>query len=136
MAGDELQTDYMVAREDAPAAIRALQAIGEAIDPHLWGTEIRSVAGDELWMSPAYGRDSVSIGFTWRKHNDEVTALLEPIETALARFEPRPHWGKLFALKPEVLRDRLPRYADFFNLVAEHDPGGKFGNPFLDRLRV
>ncbi|MEM8706851.1 MAG: FAD-binding protein [Actinomycetota bacterium] len=133
--GDELQTDYMVAREDASAAIQALRDMGDAIDPHLWGFEIRSVAGDDFWLSPAHGRDSVSIGFTWKKHVAEVTALLPEVEAALAPFAPRPHWGKLFALPPEVLVDTLPRYRDFFELVEHLDPAGVFANPFLDRLR-
>ncbi len=135
VGGDELQTDYMVARTDAPAAIDALRAMGEAIDAHLWGFEIRSVAADDIWMSPAHGRDSVSIGFTWKKHIAEVTALLPAVESALAPFEPRPHWGKLFALSPQVLADTLPRYRDFFALVDQRDPSGVFANPFLDRLR-
>ena len=135
MGGDELQTDYMVARHDASAAIQALQAMGDLIDPHLWGTEIRSVAADDLWMSPAFGRDSVSIGFTWRQHVSEVTGLLAPIEAALAPFEPRPHWGKLFAIPPSELRRRLPKYDDFLALVSTYDPTGKFSNPFLEGLR-
>ena len=135
VGGDELQSDYMVARGDAPAAIRALRDMGEAIDAHLWGFEIRSVAGDDFWMSPAFDRDSVSIGFTWKKHVAEVTALLPEVEAALAPFTPRPHWGKLFTQGPDVLVDTLPRYRDFFDLVEARDPGRVFANPFLDRLR-
>ena len=127
--------DYMVDRADAPAALEALREMGDEIDPHLWASEIRSVAADELWMSPAHGRSSVSIGFTWKKHVEEVHALLPRVEAALAPFTPRPHWGKLFALDPSVLRERLPRYDDFFDLVDSYDPERKFNNPFLDSLR-
>ena len=95
--GDELQTEYFVDRSDAVSAIGQLRAMGERIDPHLHGTEIRTVNADDLWLSPATGRDCLSIGFTWKKHPKEVLALLPDIEAALAPFKPTPHWGKLFA---------------------------------------
>ena len=77
-----------------------LRSLGERIDPHLHAAEIRTCAADELWLSPAYQRDSLCIGFTWRNHPAEVAALLPVIEQALAPFEPRPHWGKLFGSVP------------------------------------
>ena len=94
--GDELQTEYFVDRRHAVDALRMLRSLGDRISPHLHATEIRTVAADDLWLSPAYERDSLCIGFTWRKHPTEVMALLADIEAALAPYEPRPHWGKLF----------------------------------------
>ena len=134
VGGDELQTEYFVGRSDAVAAIEALRAMGERIDPHLHGTEIRTVAADDLWLSPVTGRDCLSIGFTWKKHPKEVLALLPDIEAALARFEPTPHWGKLFAFDRSDLAGRFARLDDFLELAATLDPHGKFANPFLDRL--
>ncbi len=130
--GDELQTEYFVERSHGPAALRALRAMAPRISPHLHAMEIRTVAADELWLSPAYQRASLSLGFTWRKHPEEVLALLPAIEEALAPYAPRPHWGKLFAEKH--LQDRFPRLGDFIDLVHEYDPARKFWNPFLDRL--
>jgi alditol oxidase len=51
----------MVPRNQATAAIANLRAVGDRIDRHLWATEIRSMTGDALWLSPAYGEDCVSI---------------------------------------------------------------------------
>lgn len=136
MGGDELQTEYFVARKDAVAAIEALRSMGERIDPHLHGTEIRTVAADDLWLSPATGRDCLSIGFTWKKHPREVHSLLPDLERALAPFEPTPHWGKLFAFERQDLADRFPRFDDFFALAAELDPTSKFSNPFLRRFEA
>jgi alditol oxidase len=84
-----------------------------------------------LWLSPAYERDSLCIGFTWRKHPTEVMALLPDIEAALAPDEPRPHWGKLFALNDELLARRFPRLPDFLELTTTYDPTGKFSNAFI-----
>ncbi len=132
--GDELQSEYFVGRADGPAALRALRSMGDRISPHLHGMEIRTVAADELWMSPAFQRASLCLGFTWRKHPGAVHALLPDIEEVLAPFEPRPHWGKLFAMD-DVTR-RFPRLGDFVHLAHEYDPTRKFWNPFLRRIEA
>jgi xylitol oxidase len=62
-----LQSEYLVPRTLATAAIAKLRVIGDRIDRHLWATEIRSTAGDRLWLSPAYGADRVSIHFSWQR---------------------------------------------------------------------
>ena len=132
VGGDELQTEYFVDRRHGAAALRALRAMGDQIRPHLHGMEIRSLAPDDFWLSPAYERPSLCLGFTWRKHPEEVLSLLPKIEEALVDFEPRAHWGKLFSL-PDVA-GRYPRTGDFVALRDSYDPGRKFWNPFLDRL--
>ena len=60
-----LQSEYMVPRARAVEAMTMLRAIGDRIDPHLLATEIRSMAGDTLWLSPSYGHDSIGIHFSW-----------------------------------------------------------------------
>ena len=132
VGGDELQTEYFVGRGHGVAALVILRSLGERITPHLHAAEIRTVAADELWLSPTYRRDSLCIGFTWRKHPAEVDALLPVIEDALAPFEPRPHWGKLFRIDAAQLAPRFPRLHDFLRLARTSDPEGKFWNPFLD----
>ena len=130
--GDELQTEYFVDRHHAVDALRMLRSLGDRISPHLHATEIRTVAADDLWLSPAYERDSLCIGFTWRKHPTEVMALLADIEAALATYEPRPHWGKLFTFSDADLARRFPRLPDFLELTTTYDPTGKFSNTFID----
>jgi xylitol oxidase len=129
--GDELQTEYFVDRRHAVNALRTLRAMGERISPHLHATEIRTVAADDLWLSPAYERDSLCIGFTWRKHPAEVLALLTDVQAALAPYQPRPHWGKLFLFNDEELARRFPRLPDFLELTTSYDPTGKFSNAFI-----
>ena len=59
--------------------------------------------------------------------------LLPDVEAALEPFEPRPHWGKLFATDAQVLRSRYERRRDFVALARRLDPGGKFRNAFVDQ---
>ena len=132
--GDELQSEWFVDRAHAAAAFTELRALGDRVDPHLHATEIRTCAADELWLSPAYRRQSVCFGFTWRNHPDEVAALLPVVEQALAPFQPRAHWGKLFAIDGAELTARYPRAAEFRDLTRRYDPTGKFWNPFLSAV--
>ena len=132
-AGKELQAEYFVARTDAVAAMRALRALGERIDPLLMISEVRTIRADDFWMSPAYRRDSVALHFTWKQEEPAVRALLPLIEAALAPFAVRPHWGKLFTLETETLRQRYPRFDDFVALAQRYDPEGRFRNDYLDR---
>jgi xylitol oxidase len=126
-AGEELQSEYLVAREQAGAAIEAVRALADRIRPVLHVCEIRTIAADRLWMSPQYGRDSVGIHFTWALEPEAVARVLADLEPALEPFEPRPHWGKLFLHAPRY--ERLP---DFARLAERLDPRGAFRNAWLE----
>jgi xylitol oxidase len=131
-SGKELQSEYFVPLHHAVEAIEAVWRLGKQIGPHLFITEIRTIAADNLWMSPCHDQTSVTIHFTWKQETQAVMKLLPLIEKELAPFNPRPHWGKIFTLSPKVLESRYARLADFKKLVAEYDPHGKFRNGFLD----
>lgn len=131
-SGDELQTEYFVPLEHASEAIDAMFEISDQISPHLLISEIRTVAEDNLWMSPAYNQPSVTIHFTWKPDWDSVKKVLPIIEERLAPYGVRPHWGKLFTLSPDILQSRIERLDDFRQLAREYDPEGKFRNDFLD----
>jgi alditol oxidase len=124
--GEELQTEYFVARADGPAAVAALAPLRASIVPLLAVSELRTIAADELLLSPAYRRDSLAIHFTWIDDVGSVTALLPSIEALLAPFAPRPHWGKVFTMPVTV-------DPAFGRLRARRDPDAKFGNDFTDR---
>ena len=133
-AGDELQTEYLLPRDQAVAALAALDDLAPRIAEHLLVCELRTVAADGDWLSPCYGRDTAAFHFTWRKDPAAVTALLPAIEDRLAPFDPRPHWGKLFTMPPERIAASYPKMAAFRRLMASYDPGGKFRNSFIDRV--
>jgi xylitol oxidase len=132
-AGEELQSEYLVAREVAVPAIEALFALGDQISPILQIAEIRTMAADDLWLSMAYARDTVAFHFTWIKDEAAAAPVVSAIETALAPFAARPHWGKVFSTSPEVVRGLYPRYDDFVAMLGRYDPTGKFRNEFMDR---
>lgn len=131
--GRELHSEYFVPLEHGMDAIRAVQALRERIAPHLFVSEIRTVAADALWMSPCYGRACLAVHTTWKPEWEHVIRLLPLMEEKLAPYQAVPHWGKLFTMQPAALRSRFARLPDFRAFLARYDPGGKFRNDFLDR---
>ncbi|MCS7056382.1 MAG: FAD-binding protein [Thermoflexales bacterium] len=132
-AGDELQSEYFVPRRFAVEAMRAVAALRDHLAPALLISEVRTVAADRLWLSPCYDCACVGLHFTWKKDWPAVRRVLALVEAALAPFEPRPHWGKLFTLPPAQVQARYPRLADFRALARELDAQGKFHNAFTRR---
>ncbi|HJZ49440.1 MAG TPA: FAD-binding protein [Roseiflexaceae bacterium] len=131
-SGEELQSEYMVPRQHALAAIQAIDRIREHVAPLLQISELRTIAADDLWMSTCYQQASVAIHFTWKKDWPAVSQLLPLIEEQLAPFGARPHWGKLFTMPPKRLQSLYAKLPDFQTLLRTYDPQGKFRNPFLD----
>lgn len=132
-SGDELQTEYFVPRASAAAALAAVAELAPRIAPVLQIGELRTVASDDLWLSSAYGRDSLAIHFTWVPDGTVVLPVVRAVEAALEPFAPRPHWGKVFDMDPALVASRYPRLADFQALRDELDPGRRFANEFVDR---
>src|SRR5581483_4554973 len=105
--GDELQVEYFVPAEHAAAAIGALHRCGALLAPLLLMGEIRTIAADDLWMSPCYEVPCVAFHFSCKPDWPALRGLLPRLEEALAPFHPRPHWGKMFTMAAETV---LPRY--------------------------
>ncbi|WP_062131288.1 FAD-binding protein [Demequina aestuarii] len=134
--GDEIQTEYFVALADGPDALSAVRELGAEIAPHLLVSELRTVAADALWLSGAYGRDTLAIHFTWRNSPEAVAALTPRIEAALAPFGARPHWGKVHSMTADAVASVTPRLADARAQFEALDPAGRFANDHLRRLGV
>lgn len=132
--GEELQSELFLPRAAAPAALTAIRGIGELVAPILLISELRTVRADDLWLSPAYGRDSVAIHFTWVKDAAAVRPVLAAVEDLLMPLGARPHWGKLTTAAPADIIARYQQGAAFERLSRTLDPAGKFRNALVDGL--
>jgi len=131
-SGAELQTEYFVPRDHAYQAILAVEQLRDHITPHLFITELRTIAADNLWMSMAYQRPSMAIHFTWKPEWPEVKQVLPMIEEKLAPFSARPHWAKLSTIPPATIQHLYPKMPAYQALLKQYDPQGKFRNDFID----
>jgi xylitol oxidase len=135
-SGAELQTEYLLPRRDALAALDAVQAIAPRVSAVLQVSELRTVAADDLWLSPAYEQDSLAIHFTWIDDAAAVAPVVSELEQQLAPFGARPHWGKVFTTPPAAVQPLYPRLADVAALRRELDPEDVFGNAMVDDYLV
>jgi xylitol oxidase len=129
--GEEIQSEYHVARAQAAAAIQAVRGLAATLAPVLQVAEIRTIAADRLWMSPQYRQATVALHFTWTREPDAVARVLVDLEAALAPFAPRPHWGKAFLADAATVAPRYERLSDFVRLAERLDPRGAFRNAWL-----
>ena len=132
--GDELQTEYFVDRRQAPGALAAVRSLGESIAPHLLITELRTTAADDLWLSPANGRPSLAIHFTWKNEPEAVARLTPQIQAVLAPFDARPHWGKCNTMTVADVARLYPKLPEFASLAERMDPQHRFRNAYLERV--
>jgi alditol oxidase len=130
-SGEELQSEYLLPRRYAVEAIEAVRSLADKIRPVLQVSEVRAVAADRLWMSMNYGEDTVGIHFTWKPEPDALEDMLAQLESVLAPFEARPHWGKLFSAEAAAIAPLYERLPDFVRLVDRLDPQGAFRNSWL-----
>jgi alditol oxidase len=133
-AGEEQQSEYLIDRRDGAAA---LAAVGELpVQAALQVSEIRTIAADELWLSPCHSRDTLAVHFTWVDDDALVQPAVKAVEAALAQFDARPHWGKVFGahFRRGELARHYPRLDEFRALAATHDPDRCFANTFLAEL--
>ena len=131
-SGEELQSEYLVPRQHALEAFSAIARLGEHMAPLLQISEVRTIAADDLWMSPCYSQACVGFHFTWHKDWSGVSKLLPMIEEQIGPLGARPHWGKLFTMAPARVQSLYEKLPDFRRLLRNYDPEGKFRNAFLD----
>ena len=131
--GEEIQSEYHVARHHAEGAMRAVHALGATLGGVLQVSEIRTIAADELWMSPQYRQPSVALHFTWMREPEVVARVLVELEAALAPFGAQPHWGKAFRATATEIAPLYERLPDFARLARRLDPRGAFRNDWLER---
>src|SRR5699024_10494681 len=107
-AGEEIQAEYLIPRDQVVAAITALRELAPEFTEILQICELRSVAADDLWLSTAYGRDTVALHFTFDPEPERVRGLLPLLEEALVPLAARPHWAKWFAMSAAQIEAQYP----------------------------
>ncbi|MDO8150132.1 D-arabinono-1,4-lactone oxidase [Isoptericola sp. b408] len=131
--GEELQSEYLLPRKHAVKAVEAMRGLGSVVAPLLMTGEVRTVAADDLWLSP-FAEDSIGLHFTWLPRAPEVARVLPLIEETLAPFGARPHWGKVFTADPVAVRAAYPRFDEFRVLADRLDPEGRLRGGYVARL--
>lgn len=128
------EMEWSVPAERGADALREIKAfIERKAFPLMFPLEYRWVRGDDIWLSPNHGRDSVHIsvhqycGMPFERYFDGVQAIC-------LNHGGRPHWGKVHSLGAAQLSTLYPRWDDFLALRERMDPTGRFLTPYLRHL--
>jgi FAD-linked oxidoreductase len=128
------EMEYALPRE---AGMTALTEVRRLIDregwPVAWPVEVRCAPADDVWLSPAYQRESVYLAFHVGRGVDH-RRYFGGVESVLRAYDGRPHWGKLHTRTAADLAPAYPRFGDFLAVRDKTDPDRLFGNAYLGRV--
>lgn len=130
--------EIIVAYEHTVAAIRAVEAVvKDNRYPVNYITEVRFVAGDNIWLSPEASpsnRPWCAITLTIYADKQTVEEYFNACYNATAHLSIRYHWGKHFPADtdPADIKVMYPKYNKFASIREKMDPKGVFLNPLLE----
>ena len=127
------EMEYGVPAADGPDVMAEIRDLVESRDDVEFPVEYRYVQGDEVPLSPAYGRDTVFIAV--HKSNEKPYAdFFAAAEAIFRSYDGRPHWGKHHTRSSTDLADLYPEWERFQAVRRALDPDGVFLNDYLEAV--
>lgn len=128
------ETEFAVPAADGPDSLREIRDLMQHRYPAvLWPLEYRTLAADDIPLSPAYGRATVTISV-----HQAAELLYRPffndVEAIFRNHKGRPHWGKIHTHTARDLAALYPAWAAFQQVRAQVDPRGLFLNEHLQTI--
>jgi FAD/FMN-containing dehydrogenase len=125
------EMEYAVPFEKGPDTIRKIASeIRKRRINTGFPIEYRTVAADDIWLSPFYQRKTATIA-VHQYFRVNTSRLFDMCESIFRSVEGRPHWGKRHTRTAEEFVEIYPKFDDFRALRQKLDPQGKFLNPHL-----
>jgi FAD/FMN-containing dehydrogenase len=128
------EMEYAVPAAHGPACFAELRELLLRDFPDTWPVEYRTLAADDLWISAASGRPTVTISVHETVEKND-RAMFEAAEAVFRRYDGRPHWGKVHYRSGAELAGLYPSYRHWWEVRDRFDPDGRFVTPELELLR-
>ncbi len=128
-----VEMEYALPRAEL---LPALGELKDLLDNGPWRItfpiEVRSVPGDDAWLSTAHGRDTgyIAVHAFQRMEHDWFA----PAEAIFRKHGGRPHWGKMNTRTAADLAPDYPHWADVARVRDRVDPDRRFANAYTDRV--
>ena len=130
------EMEYSIPTEHGPSCVADIKHLLSSSYPDVvWPIEYRTVAADDVWLSPARGRATVTVSIHEDVQRDE-TAYYRAAESVFRSYEGRPHWGKVHYLSTEDLAGDYDRWQDWWHVRDGVDPTGVLLNDALRELHA
>jgi FAD-linked oxidoreductase len=128
------ESEFALPAASGPACLCEIRELMQRHYPEVaWPLEYRTVAADKLWLSPASGRETVTISI-----HQAAELPYEPffrtVETIFRNHGGRPHWGKLHQHTAPDLYRLYDHWEAFQQVRRALDPAGVFLNDHLRTL--
>ena len=128
------EMEFAVPEADGPACLREIRQLMQQKYPEVeWPIEYRTLGADDIWLSPAYERDTVTISIH-QAAELPYQAFFADAEAIFRSFQGRPHWGKMHTPSAQELQALYPMWEPFQEVRRRMDPAGRFLNPYLKKL--
>ncbi|MBI1800015.1 MAG: FAD-binding protein [Chloroflexi bacterium] len=101
----------------------------------IWPVEYRTLAADDIWLSPAYGRATVTLSVHQAAELPHQSFFADA-EAVFRNHGGRPHWGKMHSHRARDLQDLYPLWDRFQTVRERLDPSGRFMNDYLRELMM
>ncbi|MGW4841411.1 D-arabinono-1,4-lactone oxidase [Nocardia brasiliensis] len=126
------EMEYAIPRAHSAAAIREIKALSTKFDTPM-PIEVRWVAPDDAFLSPAGGRETCYIA-VHQYRGMAYEPYFRACEAVFDKYDGRPHWGKRHFQTADTLRERYPDWDRFAEVRRRLDPKGRFSNGYLERV--
>lgn len=128
------ETEYAVPRDAVVDVLTELDGwLRRTGEPVPFPLEVRFTGADDVWLSTAHDRTTAYVAVQ-QFHRMPHARYFDAFERIVAAVDGRPHWGKLHGLDAGRLRELYPRFDDVRDVRSRHDPEGRFGNDYVDRV--
>jgi FAD-linked oxidoreductase len=129
------EMEYHLPREALMPTLKKVRDTLEAQHREIFfPVEVRTVKGDDAWLSPFYGHDVSGSIAVHHYHVEDPLPYFASIEPIYQGLDARPHWGKMNTLQAKDFAARYPKWKDFLEVRASLDPEGKMLNPYLQKV--
>jgi FAD/FMN-containing dehydrogenase len=129
-----VEMEFAMPAAQGPDCMREIREMMRARHPDvLWPVEYRTLHSDDIPLSPASGRETVTISIHQAAELPYRDFFADG-EAIFRNHRGRPHWGKLHSHTARELRDLYPEWDAFLAIRARVDPTGRFLNPYLREL--
>ncbi|WP_280432111.1 D-arabinono-1,4-lactone oxidase [Nocardia brasiliensis] len=126
------EMEYAIPRAHSAAAIREIKALSTKFETPI-PIEVRWVAPDDAFLSPAGGRETCYIA-VHQYRGMAYEPYFRACEAVFDKYDGRPHWGKRHFQTADTLRERYPDWDRFAEVRRRFDPKGRFSNGYLERV--
>ena len=128
------ETEFAIPAVNGSDCLREIRQLMQTHYPEVaWPIEYRTLAADDIPLSPAYGRATVTVS-VHQAADLPYQPFFADVEAIFRNHRGRPHWGKVHTHRAAELAARYPEWDVFQQVREQMDPAGRMLNSYLRQI--